>query len=251
MAKLNKGLLNIKGSIGDYTFYELNGQLIVRKKGGGFNTEAIKTKKSMAPTRQYGKEFGGCSRLVSSYRNSFSWFYQHHKDGSLHGRLMSMVTKVKNLDPVSVRGERVFYRGLETLEGRSVFEGFVYTPKCSIGSILGSKFSMDWDSLKLRIETMFPDQVFYPKGATHLELQLVVLVFDFQRRVYEIEFATPEQIERSRFPGVLELGISEMPKEKGTRLSFLAIRYYEMSGGQLFAYHNQDFLGLELVDVWY
>lgn len=246
---MKKGLIQIQGSLGDLTFYELNGKLIVRTKGGGFNTEAIKKNESMAPTREYASEFGVCSRLKRSYQQSLSWFYRNHKDVTLHGRMMSMLLTIKKLDPVSARGKRVVHQGLQTSEGRALFEDFVYTPECRIGEMLHTSLQMDWESLKLQVKTKSPERIFYPKGATHLELQLVVIVFDFEENIHQVQAAEPLRIARGQFPQTLEMGISALPEGKGTPLAFLGLRYYEISGEQAYDYRDKNCVGLELVGV--
>lgn len=246
MAKLRKNLIRIQGSIGDLNFYERNGVLFVRKKGGGFNAEAIQNKKSMEPVRQNASEFGECSRTKRHYQHKLDWFYENFRDGTLHGRLMRLFTKIKNLDKVSPRGKRKVYRGLETAEGRQLFEQFVYTPKCRIGHRLGGRIQFDKISRSVFIGGLIFSEKLYPKGATHLELSLTVVDFDFRNNKGGIHPVKTLRIPKGEIPSEMNMVFEELPVKSGMELVFLSLRFYQEAGGRSY-YHQRQNVGLELI----
>lgn len=123
-----KGLIKIEGTIDGLTYYTLNGQLVVRKKGGGFHTEAIKHGKHMSRVRENATEFGHCSHVGKELRQVLRPFYHGIKYTGLHGRVAGMLTNIKNLDPLNERGVRKVGEGLHTEAGRQLLMDFDFTP---------------------------------------------------------------------------------------------------------------------------
>jgi hypothetical protein len=248
MAKV-KGIISLRGTIDGLNFYERLGKPVVRKAGGGFNGEAIKKKDSMERVRENASEFGMSSRLKSQFQRSLWFFYRGIKDGTLHGRLMRLFMDLKDVDPVSVRGGRRVYRGLETAPGLELLRRFVYTPQCRVGDKLGADFSMDWDLLQLRIEVTGPGEVYFPEGATHLELSCAVVEFDFEHHTYIVTQADSLQVARGEMPVEHSFALPALSGEPGVKLAFLGLRYYEEVAGLRYYYKGVTGIGLEQVSV--
>ena len=103
MAKV-KGIIQMNGAIGNINFYIRKGVPLARKAGGGFTSDAIKTKESMLRVRENGSEFKGCMQSVQFFKMGLQPFLSTFKDGTLHQRLVSLFTKLKDLDFVAARG---------------------------------------------------------------------------------------------------------------------------------------------------
>lgn len=174
-----KGIFKISGTVGDINFYMINNKGYARKAGGGFNSKAIKTKPSMQRVRENASEFGHCSTVKKRYRMAFVPFLQGHKEAKLHVRMMRLFTALKDLDSVSVRGERRVGNGLQTMKGRQLLKTFAFTPKHPFLTLLRNSCSFDTINQTLSVQDFTAHHHAAPKSATHIGVMLGVLDFDF------------------------------------------------------------------------
>ena len=178
MAK-QKGLIKLTGTIGGVNFYFAKNEALAREAGGGFNSDAIKTKPSMQRVRENASEFGHCSKVKKQYLRAFLPFLYRHKDGSLHSRMMTLFTKLKDLDGVSVRGERRVVNGLETMKGQRLLRQFEFTPKHPFISYLRGRCRYDAGTQTMTVSDFLASHKDAPKTATHIGVMMGVLDFDF------------------------------------------------------------------------
>jgi len=102
MAK-QTGSIKLKGTIGDINYYKSkNGGHLARAAGGGFQKGSMH-KESMVRTMENATEFGRCSKTKKVFRIALAPFLCVRKDGALHGRMMQLFTKIKDLDLVNSR----------------------------------------------------------------------------------------------------------------------------------------------------
>jgi hypothetical protein len=178
MAKV-KGIIELKGTIGDINFYNRKGVPCSRKAGGGFNGVAIKTKDSMVRVRENGSEFRGCMQSVQFFKRGLTPFLRSFKDGTLHERLVSLFTKIKDLDLVSGRGLRTVYNGLQNPIGQGLLQNYLLTSGLRLDGILHQKVVFDW-AAGFSIPDFKGKSVSFPGGATHLGLQVGYMSLDFE-----------------------------------------------------------------------
>lgn len=248
MAK-QKGIIPLVGTLGGINFYYLNGKPVARKAGGGFNGNAIKTKKSMQRVRENGSEFGNCSRVNKMYRQALRPFYSNHKFTFFHSRLMTLFTGLKALDTENARGERRVGKGVGTDAGKHLLRDFSYTPDCVIGQVVPFGPIMDWGQYTLEFPTFSMDRVSFVAGATHVALQFGVLDFNFETIDYGLHLAD-EQILSKDFAGThLSMTPTTLPMRLGIQLAVLGIRFYQEVDGLMYLLHGQNGVGIEVVAV--
>lgn len=180
MAKV-KGIIQLKGTVGEINFYNRKGVPVARKSGGGFNGKAIKTKDSMVRVRENGSEFKGCMQSVQFFKMGLQPFLRSFKDGTLHERLVSLFTKLKDLDLVSARGSRTVFGGLQSAAGQGLLKNYVLTSGSRLEDVLHQKVVFDWTT-GFSIPDFEGKRVSFPGGATHLALQIGYLSLDFETR---------------------------------------------------------------------
>ncbi|PIF45740.1 hypothetical protein CLU96_2751 [Chryseobacterium sp. 52] len=126
-----ESLIKIKGSIGDLVFYSLNGKNVVRKKSG-FNKTAFKKSPSYEKVRQNSSEFGHCSKAGKTIRNCIESYTKEAGDPLLYQKFAKLMTAIKDLDPVSERGQRSVQNGLLNKEGFKMLKEFRFGGKANI-----------------------------------------------------------------------------------------------------------------------
>jgi len=173
MAK-QKGILRLKGSLGGLTFYEKNGQNIVRTTGG-VDKSRIKNDPAFKRTRENMSEFGGSAKVGKALRMGLANVIKAMGDSSLTGRITGLMKKINSLGTGN-RGQRSF----EILTNKEVLEGFELKKSLSLGSIFYAPYGAPVLNVDRNESTwVIPDfntdnYINAPEGASHFKLVLVV-----------------------------------------------------------------------------
>lgn len=188
MAK-QKGILKIKGTLGDITFYKSRDGHLVREKGG-IDAKRIAKDPAFQRTRENGSEFGRAVRSGSLLRNAFRVVLQRAGDGRMSTRLTQRMMKVIQADAVSIRGERNVIDGEATL-----LEGFEFNNRASLAGTLFAAYEPSIDRatglLSVTIPPFIPSSMLHvPEGATHYKLVSAGAVVDFTAGNYSVLSST-------------------------------------------------------------
>lgn len=247
MAK-QTGIVKLKGTIGDINYYESkNGGHLARAAGGGFQKGA-KNKKSMVRTMENATEFGRCSKTKKVFRIALAPFLCVRKDGALHGRMMQLFTKLKDLDRVNGRGNRCVARGMETPKGTLLFNCFVFTPSCIIPEVLAASLHYDFDTRTLSVTNFDIKHVGFPSGATHMALTLGLLHFNFDTLAYQLKNSVPLYIDKNYSAISFELDTA-LPEVDGTAVAVLGVKFYQKVESTYYLFKSANAVGVEILGV--
>lgn len=244
-----RGPILLSGTIGGINYYYVKGVALARAGGGGFNGEAIRKKPSMVRVRENGTEFGSCSRIKSAMRHALMPFFHINKNGDLHGRMMKLFNEIKVLDSVSIRGQRKVGVGLGTPMGELLLRSFQFTPKRNVSETLGVGGVYNPGDYSYTVQHFSIGRVSFPQGATHMEVKLGVLVFDFETQTNRLFMGVPLVIGRNFEGDGFTLGPEEVPVGEGFQLVFVGVCFYQEVGGIRYALKGEDMIGLEIVAV--
>lgn len=249
MARQN-GIVVLNGTIGGLNFYIRKGEAFVRKAGGGFDGNAIRNKASMVRVRENGSEFGTCTKATKHFKMSLNPFMVLYKDGSRHQRLVRLFSEIKNLDEVSLRGERNVHHGLLTEEGRKKLSGYVITSGQSLEQALLHPFQFGWGSQGFTMSDFLASRVNFPKGATHIELQAGYLLIDFECKEYSFSKSEPFIIGKNAETTSLQVVPSVIPEgNDGFKIGVMLLRFMQEVNGELYPFKEAPYTVMELVYV--
>ena len=244
MAKV-KSIIQLKGTIGDTNFYTRKGVNLARKAGGGFNSEAIKTKASMERVRENGSEFGRCMKSVQLFKMGLNPFLCSFKDGTLHERLVSLFTKLKDVDTAAARGSRTVEGGLQTAAGQELLNGYLLTSGAGLEGLLRAPFHFDWDT-GFRIPDFDGKGVSFPASATHLALRTGYLTLDFEQRLFS--FGSSELVYVSTDTlGTVSIPAPALAPAEGVRVGVVMARFVQELNGAFYPLKNEKSVVLEVV----
>lgn len=120
------GIIKIKGSIGDLSFYESAGVQLVRKKTGATKKQ-IEMDPRFQRTKENAQEFGRTMKSCKLLKQRLQDILFQCTDKSFFNRLVSRMSMVLKSDPVHRRGERIVTgRGLELLGGLETNRNFKF-----------------------------------------------------------------------------------------------------------------------------
>lgn len=245
------GMFPLDGTLGGINFYKRKGKWVARRSGGGFTTEAIKTKDSMARVRENGSEFGTTSRAKKLLRMATDLALLPIKDVSLHSRTMSMLQQVKVEDLHSARGARSVWEGFKTAAGKKLLTDFLFAPKQDVLSLFTTLPVVDLAGQTCTLPAVVAPALLFKNSTTDLRLHYYVVDYDLADASFLMYSADPVFLSKElqlSLPASFE--ISDLPEAKGPRMAFLAVQYYQRQNGQLYELKEQGMAGVRCLGVW-
>jgi hypothetical protein len=246
MAKV-KSIIKLQGTIGSLNFYLRKGVPLVRTAGGGFNGDAIKTKASMVRVRENGNEFKGCMQTVQFFKQGLQSFLGTFKDGTLHQRLVSLFTKIKNEDVVAVRGSRTVFGGLQTTTGQELLKNYLFSSGSRLEGLLQQKVLFDWTS-GFSLPDFDGGRVSFPGGATHLALRVGYLSLDFANFASSFS-ATDTVYLTSTDAGTILIPAPTLTATAGIQVGVVLAQFVQEVNGQFYPLKNEQAVVLEVVSL--
>jgi hypothetical protein len=248
MAKAN-GIIKIEGSVEDLTFYRQDGKNFVRKRGG-VSKERIDTEANFVRTRENNAEFGhsgSSGKLLTLALGSLAF---KAKDSRLSSRLLRTMSRIKNLDAVSKRGERKVSIGLATPEGKMELKGFNFNVNAPLQSVLFAPYVLTTSTGVFSFTDFITDeQLMSPQGATHVSLQSGVLAIDFDTEVSELAVSPIENLPINLTASSPTLTPSSVPTGTGVQLFLLMVAFYQEVNGTQYSLRNNEYNVLYVAEV--
>jgi hypothetical protein len=134
-----KGIIKLKGTIGDITFYKTQDGHLAREKGG-IDANRIASDPAFQRTRENGSEFGRAGKAGKVLRTALRALLLNSADGRMVSRLTQAMVKVIQADMVSERGLR------NVIDGEvDLLVGFEFNIRGKLGTSLFAPFVANID----------------------------------------------------------------------------------------------------------
>src|SRR3989344_57567 len=95
-----KGIIKLKGTIGDISFYKTQDGHLAREKGG-VDASRIANDPAFVRTRENGEEFGASAASGKLVRDAFRSMMMSASDNRVTSRLTKVMSDIKNFDGTS------------------------------------------------------------------------------------------------------------------------------------------------------
>ncbi len=248
MAK-QKGIIKLQGTIGDITFYKSKDGYIAKEKSG-VEGDRIKNDPSFQRTRENGAEFATSAKSGKVLRDAVRSMSQNASDNRLTARLTGLMSKVKNLDGTSVRGERNVGVGIQTVEAKALLKGFDFNKEAILGSILFNNYSVVLGTGEITLEDLVPiNELNVPSGATHIALKGAWAKVDFTTGEAEMQETNIVNLPIDTTSTNVVLTPGSAPNGSGTDLYFLMIEFYQVVNGNQYTLKNGSFNALSIIEI--
>jgi len=249
MAKL-KSILKIEGTLGDLTFYKgKNGEYMARTKGG-VSKSRIEKDPAFVRTRENGSEFGSVARSGKQVRLGAGVLINKAKESTLNNRLVRLLTKVKNMDMVSVRGSRNVAIGMQAPEAKALLKGYDFNSKSILGSVLRCPYVLDTASGSVSLTDFMPaDMVQQPPNSTHVTFATGFMNLDFTTGIYDITYSDFVNLPLDMTVSSPVMMPSGVPEGDGFKFYFLLIEFFQEVNGIQYAFNNGIYNVLNLLEV--
>jgi len=137
-----RGIIKLKGTIGDITFYKTQDGHLAREKGG-IDASRIKSDPAFQRTRENGAEFGRAGAAGKILRTSLRALLLNSADSRMVSRLTQRMMKVIQADAVNERGLR------NVIDGEAeLLTGFEFNIRGKLGTSLYAPFTTNIDSVQ-------------------------------------------------------------------------------------------------------
>lgn len=180
MAK-QKGIIPLKGTIGNITFYKSGDGYLAREKGG-IDAKRIASDPAFQRTRENGAEFGRAGSGSKMLRTSLRQLIQNASDRLMTSRLTREMMTVIKADATSVRGMRNIIDGEAEL-----LTGFEFNLNGKLSTSFFAAYTTTINrvtgELSVNIPSFIPaDMIQAPSGATHFKIVSGGAEIDFENK---------------------------------------------------------------------
>ena len=244
-----KGILPLKGTIGNITFYKSKEGYLAREKGG-IDAKRIASDPAFQRTRENGQEFGRAGKAGKSMRNAIRSLLKNSSDGKMVSRLTQLMMKVIQADSTNLRGQR------NVIDGEAVLlEGFDFNSNGKLNSTLNAPYESGVDraagTLTVDIPAFVPaNLITAPSGTTHFRINSAGLEIDFEQGTNVTVITSSAQLP---WDAVLTVPINHAhavtPNSTHPLFILLGIEFFQEVNGALYPLKNGAFNALSIIKV--
>ncbi len=244
-----KGIIKLKGKIGDLSFYKTQDGHLAREKGG-VDASRIANDPAFVRTRENGAEFGSSASSGKVLRDALRPMLMTASDNRVTSRLTKLMTDIKNLDTTSVRGERTVGVAIATPQAMALLKGFNFNNRANLGSVLFKPFAVVTATGVITINGLAPiNDIAFPAGATHMSIKGSWAKVDFANNVFDVQLSNVVNIPIDATPNNIVLTPGVAPAGAGTNLYLLHIEFFQELNGAQYSLKNGAYNALSIVEV--
>ena len=244
-----KGIIKLKGKIGDISFYKTQDGHLAREKGG-VDASRIANDKAFARTRENGAEFGSSARSGKMLRDALRPMLMTAADNRLTSRLTKQMTDIKNLDATSVRGKRTVGVAIALLPAQALLKGFNFNNRAILGAVLFKPYTVNTITGVITINGLVPiNDIAYPTGATHMTVKSSWVRVDFSTGIYDVKSSNVVNIPIDVTSNNIVLTPPGIPSGFGTSLYLIQIEFYQEVNAAQYSLKNGTYNALSIVEV--
>lgn len=244
-----KGIIKLKGKIGDLSFYKTQDGYLAREKGG-VDKERIKNDPAFQRTRENGAEFGRAGKAGRLLRTSVRPLLLKAADGRVASRMTREMVKVVKSDSTNDRGERVVTEGNIML-----LKGFEFNQNGKLNATMYAPFTAAIDratgEATVNIPDFIPQNTFAaPGGASHMRLVAAASKVDFEQETFNLD--TDESSEIAIGPqSEAAITLTAKVPTTGDQPIFLlfGVEFLQEVNGTMYPLKNGAYNALALVEV--
>lgn len=244
-----KGIIKLKGTIGDITFYKTKDGFIAREKTS-IDAQRIANDPAFQRTRENGAEFGRAGKASKLVRNVFRPYFKNSADSRMSSRLTKAMVKVIQADTVSIRGMR------NVIDGEAeLLQGFEFNNRSTLNATLFAPFEITVDrvagELTFSIESFVPQTMLAaPGGTTHFKVVSIGAEINFESETFDVATSETAMLPYDNTPTVL-ITQTNAVTAASTKPLFLVIgiEFYQEINNDMYPLKNGISNPLSLIKV--
>ena len=243
------GLIKIKGTLDNVNFYKTKDGDLARMKTS-VDGNRIKNDPAFERTRENNAEFGISAKAGKLVRDGARPLAMTAADSRLASRFTQLMTRIKNLDAVSPRGERNIVQGLQDPQALAILQGFEFNRNAILSSILFKPYSVSPTGEITISNLVTQNDIAVPQGATHVSFTAGVLGVDFSNGDQELQLSNVENLPIDMSSNTVTLTPAGMPSVTGLSMILLRLEFFQEVNGNQYTLKNGAFNALRVVGVF-
>jgi len=243
------GIIPIKATIDNLTFYKSKDGYMIRKKGG-VDAQRIATDPNYERARENAKEFARAGQACKVLRDAVRTLIQQTADNRVTGRITRTMMQVIKADKTSSRGLR------NVLDGEvELLDGFEFNKGSYLGTSLFAPYSATIDrvtgELTVKLPSFIPTgMIAAPKGATHYRILSAGTEIDFEKGTNVTSIKNTAELVWDKTPTAdITLVNTVTPNSTHPLLLLLGIEYGQHVNGEWYALKDASFNAMAIVKV--
>ena len=184
-----KGIIPLKGKIGNIIFYKSKDGYLAREKGS-LDAARIANDPAFQRTRENGADFGRAGKATKVPRNALRSLLQNVSDSRMIARMVKEMMRVIKADALNPRGSR------NVIDGEAeLLTGFEINANSKLGTTLYAPFTSEINRVSGELSFTIPsftpvNMVAAPTGATHFKIVSAGAEIDFENESYVADIQT-------------------------------------------------------------
>ncbi|NGX85276.1 hypothetical protein [Aequorivita sp. KMM 9714] len=241
------GIIKLKGTIGDISFYKTTDGHLAREKGG-VDKNRIMNDPAFQRTRENGAEFGRAGKGGKLVRNALRILMQNAKDKRVTSRLTKEILVVVKSDGVNDRGLRTVQDGDFTH-----LNGFDFNIRGKLGSTLFSPYTASFDRItgefSASLDPFSPIvRIAAPSGTTHFRMISGAAELDFVTEEFVFDMDNSAILPYSA-PDTAAMNLVSTLSANSTLpvVGVLGVEFYQEVNGEMYSLKNGMYNALAIV----
>ena len=229
-----KGIVTLKGSIGNVTFTDTpNGQVAYEKSA--IDPQRLATDPKFENLRLHALEFGRAGKTGSLIRKAFRECLVNSRDSKMSSRLTGVLLKIIKKDPGNDKGMRKI-----TPAELPALEGFEFNLNAPITNTLFAPYTTSIDrtagEVKITFTGFVPSKgISTPTKATHFRIEAAVGEFNFDELKVTAEvFSTDGLALDDNNTGPIDITLRFTPNSTQPLLVGLGLDFYELVNNKFY-----------------
>ena len=244
-----KGIIKLKGTIGDITFYKTKDGHLAREKGG-IDASRIANDPAFQRTRENGSEFGRAGKAGKVLRTTLRQVLINSADGRMVSRLTQTMMQVIQADAINPRGQR------NVIDGEAeLLTGFEFNIGGKLGTTLFAPFVGTIDrvsgTIGLSLAPFVPTtMIAAPSGTTHFKIISAGAAVNFEAESFEVATSETAILPWDINPtAAIDHDNSVSANSPNPLFLALGVEFYQEVNGQMYPLKNGAYNPLSLVQV--
>jgi len=244
-----KGIIKLKGTIGDITFYKTKDGHLAREKGG-IDASRIANDPAFQRTRENGAEFGRAGKAGKTLRTALRTLLLNSADSRMVSRLTQSMILVIQADLVNERGLR------NVIDGEAeLLAGFEFNIRGKLGTSLFAPFVGTIDRVSGDTSVDLPsfvpaNMIAAPGGTTHFKIISAGAAINFEAETFVVATSETAIFPWDSTPtAAINLLNPISPNSVSPLFLALGVEYYQEVNGRMYPLKNGSYNPLALILV--
>jgi hypothetical protein len=244
-----KGIIKLKGTIGDVTFYKTKDGHLAKEKTS-LDGARILNDPAFVRTKENGREFGEAAKDGKLLRDALRPNMVTAHDKRVTSRLTQLFVKILKLDATSARGARTVGNAIALPSAMAMLKGFNFNIRAILGEVLIKPHVLNTGTGVITINGLVPiNDLTAAAGATHVSLRGAWGKVDFTGKIYDVQQTNVVNLPIDGTLTNVVLTPAAAPVGPGTNVYLLQVEFYQLVNTIQYSLKNGAFNALGIIDV--